>query len=57
MDFTAWYLAQMQDYEHTNGMCILNYLDLHIYPQISGVFSENLGDASVLAARLRILDV
>jgi hypothetical protein len=53
MDFTTWYLDQMQDYEHTHGVRILDYLDLHIYPQISGVFSENLGDASVQAARLR----
>jgi hypothetical protein len=53
MDFTPWYLAQMQDYEQTHGVRILDYLDLHIYPQVSGIFSENLGDAYVQAARLR----
>jgi hypothetical protein len=53
MDFTPWYLAQMQAYEQANGVRILDYLDLHIYPQISGVFSENPGDAGVQAARLR----
>jgi hypothetical protein len=53
MDFTPWYLARMQEYEHTHGVRILDYLDLHIYPQVKGVFSENLGDAGVQAARLR----
>ncbi len=52
-DFTAWYLSQMRDYEQAHGVRILDYLDLHIYPQISGVFSENLGSADVQAARLR----
>jgi hypothetical protein len=53
MDFSAWYLASMQDYEQTHGVRILDYFDLHIYPQVGGVFSENLGDAGVQAARLR----
>ena len=53
MDFTEWYLAEMQAYEQANGVRILDYLDLHIYPQVSGVFSESLGSADVQAARLR----
>jgi hypothetical protein len=53
MDFSPWYLQQMADYEQAHGVRILDYLDLHIYPQINGVFSEELGSASVQAARLR----
>jgi len=51
--FTPWYLAQMQAYEQQHGTRLLDYLDLHIYPQVDGVFSDELGDASVQAARLR----
>jgi uncharacterized repeat protein (TIGR01451 family) len=52
-DFAPWYLQQMAAYEQTHGVRILDYLDLHIYPQVSGVFSENEGNAAVQAARLR----
>ncbi|MFZ6028613.1 MAG: glycoside hydrolase family 44 protein, partial [Chloroflexota bacterium] len=51
--FTEWYLSQMQAYEQQHGVRILDYLDLHIYPQVDGVFGNNLGDANVQAARLR----
>jgi len=51
--FTPWYLQQMAAYEQTHGIRILDYLDLHIYPQVSGVFSDDLGNADVQAARLR----
>ncbi len=53
MDFTEWYLDQMRAYEQANGVRILDYLDLHIYPQVNGVYSESRGDAGVQAARLR----
>jgi hypothetical protein len=52
-DFIPWYLQQMQAYQTAHGTRILDYLDVHIYPQIDGVYSESLGDASVQAARLR----
>ena len=51
--FVEWYLQQMAAYEQQNGVRILDYLDLHIYPQTSNVFSGELGDAEVQAARLR----
>ncbi len=51
--FVEWYLRQMRAYEQQHGVRILDYVDAHIYPQISGVYSENLGSASVQAARLR----
>ena len=53
IDFIEWYLRQMRAYEQQHGVRILDYLDLHIYPQIDGVFSPTLGNASVQAARLR----
>ncbi|MBN1411474.1 MAG: glycoside hydrolase family 44 protein [Spirochaetales bacterium] len=51
--FVEWYLQQMKDYETASGVRILDYLDLHIYPQYGGVYSSNLGSADVQAARLR----
>lgn len=53
VDYVAWYLAQMNSYEQTNHVRILDYFDLHVYPQGGGVYSENLGNASVQALRLR----
>jgi len=53
MDFIPWYLQQMQAYQTAHGTRILDYLDVHIYPQVDGVYSTSLGDSSVQAARLR----
>jgi hypothetical protein len=53
VDFTPWYLAQMQDYEDTHGVRILDYLDLHYYPQATGVALSSAGDADTQALRLR----
>jgi hypothetical protein len=52
-DFIPWYLQQMHAYEQAHGVRILDYLDVHIYPQVDGVFSDLPGSASVQAARLR----
>lgn len=51
--FTDWYLQQMRSYEQLNGFRILDYLDLHFYPQGTGVSSSDPGSASVQALRLR----
>lgn len=51
--FTDWYLQQMQAYETQHGTRILDYLDLHFYPQGNGIFSDSLGSSSVQALRLR----
>lgn len=51
--FIPWYLQQMADYEQQHGVRILDYVDLHIYPQVEGVYSDNLGSTAVQAARLR----
>jgi hypothetical protein len=48
-----WYLEQMQAHEQQTGVRILDYLDLHIYPQGNGVFSRQVGSKSTQALRLR----
>lgn len=55
LDFVPWYLDQMRLYEQKHpGIRLLDYLDLHIYPQVDGVFSDNPGNADVQALRLRL---
>lgn len=49
----AWYLAEMQRYEQEHGVRILDYLDLHYYPQGSGVALGQAGGAETQALRLR----
>jgi hypothetical protein len=47
-----WYLQQMAQYEQANGTRLLDYLDLHFYPQ-NGVDLSLAGNASKQALRLR----
>ncbi len=51
--FVEWYLDQMRAYEQQNGVRILDYLDLHYYPQANGVSLSGAGDAATQALRLR----
>jgi hypothetical protein len=51
--FVPWYLQQMQAYQQQNGVRILDYLDLHYYPQAAGVSLSPAGDATIQALRLR----
>ena len=51
--FTEWYLEQMQAYETAHGVRLLDYLDVHYYPQASGVALSEAGDADTQALRLR----
>jgi len=53
MPFVSWYLQQMNAYEQQNGRRILDYLDLHYYPQAGGVALSSEGGASTQALRLR----
>ncbi len=53
MGFVEWYLQQMAAYEEQHGVRLLDYLDLHIYPQAQGVMSGSQGDPDVQALRLR----
>ncbi|MCU0497016.1 MAG: glycoside hydrolase family 44 protein [Anaerolineae bacterium] len=48
-----WYLQQMQTYQNTHGIRILDYLDLHYYPSQPGVALQPAGDAATQALRLR----
>lgn len=48
----AWYLQQMAQYEQDHGLRLLDYLDLHFYPQ-NGVDLNPAGSASTQALRLR----
>ncbi len=51
--FADWYLQQMHTYEQQHGTRILDYFDLHYYPQSSGVSLSGAGDAATQALRLR----
>ncbi len=48
-----WYLQQLRAYELSTGVRILDYLDLHYYPQAAGVALQPAGDAATQARRLR----
>ena len=47
-----WYLQQMRTYEQQHSQRILDYLDLHYYPQ-SGEALNPAGDANLQALRLQ----
>ncbi len=47
-----WYLQQMQAYENTHGVRLLDYLDMHCYPT-GGIAFSSAGNAEMQAYRLR----
>ncbi|MEM8858744.1 MAG: glycoside hydrolase family 44 protein, partial [Chloroflexota bacterium] len=51
--FLEWYLQQMATYELENGTRILDYLDLHYYPQAENVTLKPAGDLATQQRRLR----
>ncbi|MBU1877801.1 MAG: endoglucanase [Chloroflexi bacterium] len=51
--FVEWYLQQMKTYQDAHGARILDYLDVHYYPQASGVALSPAGSPAVQALRLR----
>ncbi|HET9223177.1 MAG TPA: glycoside hydrolase family 44 protein, partial [Roseiflexaceae bacterium] len=51
--FVVWYLQQMAAYEQQQGTRLLDYFDLHYYPQTSNVALSPAGDAERQARRLR----
>jgi hypothetical protein len=53
MPFVPWYLQQLRAYEQITGTRILDYLDLHYYPQAAGVSLSSAGNAATQALRLR----
>lgn len=48
-----WYLMQMKLVEEQQNVRILDYLDLHYYPQAAGVALSPAGSAATQALRLR----
>ncbi|MFI5834227.1 glycoside hydrolase family 44 protein [Micromonospora sp. NPDC051300] len=52
-DLGPWYLDRMREYEQQHGTRILDYFDVHLYPQQSGVSGSDAGDAATQALRLR----
>lgn len=54
LPFVVWYLRQMLAYQQSHaGQRILDYLDLHYYPQATGVTLSPAGNAATQALRLR----
>jgi hypothetical protein len=51
--FVEWYLQQMAAYQQANSARILDYFDLHYYPQANGVALAPAGNAATQALRLR----
>jgi hypothetical protein len=50
--FVQWYLEQMAAAEETHGRRLLDYLDLHYYPQAPGVTLAPAGNQATQALRL-----
>lgn len=50
-----WYLQQLAAYEAENGVRLLDYLDLHYYPQSANVALTEVVDEETQAARLRAI--
>ena len=51
--YLEWYLQQAHDYETANGVRLVDYLDIHYYPQAGGVALSD--DEGVADVRLRSL--
>ncbi len=51
--FVEWYLREMKAAEQQQGRRLLDYLDLHYYPQASGVALSPAGNDAQQALRLR----
>lgn len=55
MDFIPWYLKQAKDWERAHAVRILDYLDIHYYPQSAGVALTTDESIGTSALRLRTL--
>ncbi len=53
LDFTDWYLKQVADYYVAHGVKLVDYLDVHYYPQAAGVALSDDESAATSALRLR----
>ena len=52
-DFVEWYLQQMKAYQDVHAVRILDYVDIHYYPQADGVALSPAGNAATQQLRLR----
>jgi hypothetical protein len=50
-----WYLKQVKDYQTANGVRLIDYLDLHYYPQGTSISLSDDESAATSARRLRSL--
>ena len=46
LPFLVWYLQQMAQFETTNGQRLLDFLDIHYYPQQTGVALNGPGNVA-----------
>lgn len=53
--FLEWYLGQVENYRQTHGIRLVDYLDIHYYPQANGVALS--GDESEATSALRLRSV
>src|SRR5213076_1745078 len=53
--FLEWYLEQVYDEQASSGVRLVDYLDIHYYPQAPGVALSNDESAGTSALRLRSL--
>jgi len=51
--FVPWYLQQMKVYQDTHSVRILDFLDVHYYPQAGGVALSSAGNTATQELRLR----
>jgi hypothetical protein len=51
--FLEWYLAQVEAYRQANGVRLVDYLDVHCYPQADGVALSDDESEATAALRLR----
>ncbi len=55
LPFVAWYLQQVCSYQQAHGIRLVDYLDLHYYPQGTNVALNDDDSAATSALRLRSL--
>jgi Glycoside hydrolase family 44 len=55
LEFLDWYLRQAKAYYDANGVRLVDYLDVHYYPQADGVTLSDDESAATQAIRLRSL--
>ncbi len=53
--FLQWYLEQVHQYEQTNGVRLVDYLDIHYYPTEAGVAISEDESKGTAARRLKSL--